>query len=342
VNHYVTPNAAYTLLTTAPDYARFVAAVLAGRGLSRPMWQAFLTPQRPTGPGIAMGLGVRVEDAPGGRIFYHSGNNGRRFTCYMTGDLATNTGFVYFTGAPNGTSLVGALAARVFGPGRQARHHADFDRYDDPRLAAIRSVERAAAEQGADAARVRLRAIAADSATRPSFGQTLELGGFFAGRKLGPLSLEVLGRAAAEAPDSASARLALGRAEEAAGDLPAAIVSYRRALTLRGDTAAAGEQLRWAEARAAARARPARVPPRTLERYAGTYGEREVTLREGRLWYRRGANAASALVPMAADLFEVEVEPTLRVKFVVEPGAADRLIELSSDGSIEEAGRTSP
>ena len=106
VNHYVQPNAAYTLLTTAPDYARFVAAVLAGRGLKPATWQSFLSPVRETGPGIAMGLGVRVEQAPDGRIFYHSGNNGRRFTCYMTGDLATHTGFVYFTGAPNGTSLV--------------------------------------------------------------------------------------------------------------------------------------------------------------------------------------------------------------------------------------------
>jgi CubicO group peptidase (beta-lactamase class C family) len=78
-NHYMQANAAASLLTTATDYARFVGAVLTGRGLSPTMWRAFLTPVRETSPGISVGLGIRVEDGPAGRTFYHSGNNGRRF-----------------------------------------------------------------------------------------------------------------------------------------------------------------------------------------------------------------------------------------------------------------------
>src|SRR6185312_3110584 len=104
-------------------------------------------------------LGIRVEDGPQGRLFYHSGNNGRRFTCYMTGDLTTGRGLAYFTNASNGTSLVEALAAPVFGGAHLSRHREEYDRYDDPRLVALRSVRQAAIEAGADAARERLRAI---------------------------------------------------------------------------------------------------------------------------------------------------------------------------------------
>ena len=40
---------------------------------------------------------------------------------------------------------------------------ADYDRYDDPRLVALRSVQRAAVDSGADAARARLLAIGAST-----------------------------------------------------------------------------------------------------------------------------------------------------------------------------------
>jgi hypothetical protein len=87
VNRYAEASAAFSLLTTATDYAKFVAAVLTGRGLSPTMWREFLTPVRESSPGRYVGLGIRVEDGPAGRRFYHSGSNGRRFTSYMSGDI---------------------------------------------------------------------------------------------------------------------------------------------------------------------------------------------------------------------------------------------------------------
>ena len=91
----------------------------------------------------------------------------------MTGDIAQGLGLVYFTNAYNGTSLVEALASPVLGEEHPARNRADYDRYDDPRLLALRSVQRAAVERGADAARARLRAIyATPRRTRPSLDDT--------------------------------------------------------------------------------------------------------------------------------------------------------------------------
>ncbi len=341
VHRYVEANAAASLLTTATDYARFVAAVLTGRGLSPRMWREYLAPVRETGPGLYVGLGIRVEDGPAGRTFYHSGNNGRRFTSYMTGDVARGLGLVYFANAYNGTSLVAALSAPVLGGEHPARHLADYDRYDDPRLLALRSVQRAAVDRGADAARARLHAISNAPAYRLSLDDTLALGAFLAGRGLAPLSIEVLRHAAAAAPGSASAQLALGRALESAGELQPAIESYRRALALDAGSGDARQQIQWTADRIAARAHPVTVSRRALESYAGDYQERTITRRDGRLYYRRGASPESRLIPMARNLFEVEADPTLRIHFVRDgEGPAPKLIEVSSDGIVDESVRS--
>jgi len=341
VSRYTDASAAYTLLTTAPDYARFVAAILTGRGLKPSTWKAYLTPVRESSPGLGVGLGIRVEDGPRGRLFYHSGNNGRRFTCYMTGDLATGRGLAYFTGAPNGTSLVEALAAPVFGGAHRSRHREEYDRYDDPRLVALRAVRRAAVDSGPDAARARLRAIRQSPATRPSLDDVLELGAFLAGRHLAPLSIEILRQAEVDAPDSAGVHLALGGALEEAGQLPAAIAAYRRALALGGDPDDARRRIRWAEDRLAARTRPVAVPTATLEQYAGRYQERTITRRGGALYYTDGAGRASRLTPLSATLFEVDEDPASRLRFVAEgPGPAGKLVGLYRDGSADESART--
>lgn len=343
IDHYTEAEAgsAYSLLTTAGDYARFVAAVLKGQGLSPDMWDTFLRPVRETSPGIFIALGVRVERGPGGPMFYHSGNNGRRFTCYMTGDVGTRNGFVYFTNASNGTSLVATLAARVFPRQPRPSHHGTFDRYDDPRLVALRSVKRAAVDGGAVAARRRLRAISATAATRPDLDETMDLGEFFAGRGLGPLAIEVLQQAVAAAPESVSASLALGRAFEATGDLDRAMASYRQARTLEGDGGDAERHMRWAEERRAARRDSVRVAAESLERLAGRYQDRTITVRDGRLRYEGGPTPASWLTPMSDSLFEVATDPGSRLRFI--GGDGDRpakLLGIYRDGTMDEWARS--
>jgi CubicO group peptidase (beta-lactamase class C family) len=338
---YADANAAASLLTTAGDYARFVTAVLTGRGLSPEGWRAFLTPVRETSPGISIGLGIRVEGPPAARIFYHSGNNGRRFTSYMAGNVATGLGLVYFTNAPNGTSLVAALAPRVFGADHPPRHWATFDRYDDPRLAAQRAVERAAADSGADAARRRLAAMAAAPATRPTFDQTLALGDYLSSRGLAPLAIELLQRTVAATPGSADGRLALGRAWEKAGRLDSALAWYRRAGQVGGAEDEAARQIRWTEARLAARARPVRLGPERLRRFAGPYRDRTVTLHDGRLYYEGGPAPPAPMIPLADDLFELASDPAVRVRFVGGgAGPASRIVVRYSDGTVDEWARS--
>jgi CubicO group peptidase (beta-lactamase class C family) len=336
VNRYADGNAAASLATTAGDYARFVAAVLTGRGLSAKTWTEFLTPVRETDPGIHIALGLRVENGPTGRRFFHSGSNGRRFTCYMAGDLGTGIGLVFFTSAYDGTSLVRPIASRVFGEAHPPRNWDWFARYDDPRRLAIKSVQRAAVERGAEAARERLRRVQASAESRLTFDDVLELGAFLSGRGLDPLAVEVLRAAVADAPDSAAAHLALGEAVESAGDVEGAIASYRRASALDGGSGEARRYLRWAEEREAARARRVTIPEGALASYPGDYRERTVVVRGGRLYYRGGADPESPLVPMGASLFELERDPAVRVRFIgdgVRPAA--ELVAIYRDGSVD-------
>lgn len=309
--------------------------------MSTRTWSDFLTPVRESSPGVYVGLGIGIEDGPAGRTFFHSGNNGRRFTSYMAGNLATGLGLVYLASAYDGITLAEALAAPVLGDEQPAQHRAGWDRYDDPRRLASKSVQRAAVERGGDAAREQFRAIRANPATRLSLDGTLELGRILVGRGLIPLAIEVLETAVADAPDSARSHLVLGRALESAGDLQSAIGSYRRSLTLEPHNADALRQLQWAEQRLAARARRVAVPLRTLESYTGQYQERQITLRGGRLYYKRGANPETPLVAMAEDLFELEADPMFRVWFVgdgVRP--ATKLVGMYNDGSTDESVRS--
>ena len=177
VNRYADGNAAASLVTTA-GVARFVAAVLTGRGLSPQTWREFLAPVRETDPGIHIALGIRVEDGPTGRRFFHSGSNGRRFTCYMAGDLGTGIGLVFFTSAYGGTSLVRPLASRVFGDAHPSRNWDWFARHDDPRrLGPQVGSARGGGTWGRRGARTPRR-VQASPATRLSFDDILELGAF--------------------------------------------------------------------------------------------------------------------------------------------------------------------
>jgi hypothetical protein len=243
---------------------------------------------------------------------------------------------VFFTSTYGGTSLVRPLASRVFGDAHPSRHWDWFDRHDDPRRLALRSVQRAAVERGAGAASQRLRQVQSSAATRLSFEDILELGAFLSGRGLDALAVETLLAAVADSPDSAGAHLSLGQALESAGDLEGAMASYRRSMELDSASGEAGRHLRWAQERKAASARRIAIPDEALARYAGNYRERTVVLRDGRLHYGGGADPESPLVPMGSDLFELEKDPAVRVRFVGDgTGSAVELVVTYRDGSVD-------
>jgi CubicO group peptidase (beta-lactamase class C family) len=337
IKHYAEANVAGSLVTTAADYARFVAAVLNGTGLSRELWEAFLAPEREGNPGTYFGLGIGVAEGPTAPVFFHGGNNDARFTSFMFGDIETGHGFVYLTNSNEGTTLVEAMIERVMG---EAPGLGDV-RHDDPRQIASLSVQRAAVESGAEAATEEFRKTRADENSRLSPDGAIGLAEILAHLGFAPLAIEVLATATGDFPDSARLHRARGDALQTAGDHREAVESYRHALALEPEDEDVRRRIRWTEDRLAAQTDPVQVSPSTLESYAGQYDARRVSLREGRLYYQRDDNPEHQLIPLSQDLFALSGSQTFRLRFVGNgEGPAAKIIGIYSDGRTDESVRS--
>jgi peptidase S41-like protein len=80
----------------------------------------------------------------------------------------------------------------------------------------------------------------------------------------------------------------------------------------------------------AARLKPGR-PALPLTAYAGTFGDRTISVDEGKLYYQRGEQARTLLLPLGANLFVLDSDPALRVEFLLE-GPKARAITLTRAG----------
>jgi CubicO group peptidase (beta-lactamase class C family) len=127
-------NAAFSLLTTASDYARFLAALLSGEGLEEETVRALIAPQvRVPSDGVAWGLGVGLEELGDERSLWHWGHNGG-YRAYCVAYPERDLALVYFTSSDNGMRFL----RRVVELGTGSREHPaivhlDYESLDAPR-----------------------------------------------------------------------------------------------------------------------------------------------------------------------------------------------------------------
>lgn len=124
-------------------------------------------------------------------------------------------------------------------------------------------------------------------------------------------------------------------------------VAQIRALEKLAGTASDGKNTYlWHLAALKAKQNPVQIEQSTLALYVGTYtgtfGQRKVTLENGKLFSQREGGEKYALLPIASDLFTSEETPQFRLKIVRENDKVTGVVSLSEDGSSMKEIRDKP
>jgi CubicO group peptidase (beta-lactamase class C family) len=122
-SQYVHPNAAYSLYTSAEDYAKLISSILGSNQANEhflsagsmyemmehqvqvDVRQPINQPGRALGLGVYWGLGWAMDSTMSGNIIYHSGANRTGFRCYAQFDYDQGSGIVIMTNGLNGSEL---------------------------------------------------------------------------------------------------------------------------------------------------------------------------------------------------------------------------------------------
>lgn len=139
-------HAAYSLYTTAIDYAKFIAAILNGTGLNGATASQMLTPQIQLDKNCTnctnsgdftpsesnyWGLGFGLQKTDEGASFWHWGDQGI-YRCYTVAFAEQKIGLVYFTNSENGLAIRDDLVLAALGGKHPAFAWLHYDRYDAP------------------------------------------------------------------------------------------------------------------------------------------------------------------------------------------------------------------
>ena len=92
---------------------------------------------------------------------------------------------------------------------------------------------------------------------------------------------------------------------------------------------------KWALMGIKAKLTPITVSPDSLKGYTGTYGERNIFVENGKLYFQKTGGAKSHLIPMDKDLFSVEDKDYLRIKFVRKEAVITGFTRLFDDGTAD-------
>lgn len=233
-------NAAASLVCTAADYARFLAALLRGEGLSPELVDEMRRPQVETSPGVAWGLGAGIEEQPDGPALWQWGHNtGYRAFAWLS--PARGEAFVFLCNGDGGMLGLRDLLRLATGTEHHpAVDHLGYERWDSPARALRMELAAILQEGGAQAALERMEELRPARPTE-AFGEgLLNTLGYSLLRAEPPrvADVVVLFRRNTELfPRSSNPWDSLGEALLAAGETQAALVAYRRSVELAPDHA---------------------------------------------------------------------------------------------------------
>jgi CubicO group peptidase (beta-lactamase class C family) len=228
-------NAAASLHTTAPDFARFMMAVMNGSALSDTTAAAMLTSQIDVDSSVTWGLGIGLQQNEAGRSFWHWGDN-TGYKAYTITYPDNGVGVVWFTNSENGQSILEALLGATVGGEHAAATWLGYEAFDSPSRVVREALVRKYEQEGLEAGIALYHEL---KSTQPAeaFDEFLlnRLGYRLLGADLIEDAIAVLELNVAEYPDASNPYDSLGEAYLAAGDTARAVVNYERSVELNPD-----------------------------------------------------------------------------------------------------------
>lgn len=129
------PMGAYSLIATAEDLGKFLAALLNQEGLHpqtfKEMWKVQSTAKAGMLKGMSWGLGLGVFQSKAGKAFWHWGDFGT-FKAYLVGFPEQKTGLVFLSNSANGLNVGLALSHLAIGGEHLPFYTLPYTQYDTP------------------------------------------------------------------------------------------------------------------------------------------------------------------------------------------------------------------
>jgi CubicO group peptidase (beta-lactamase class C family) len=331
-------HAGATLYTTAEDYAKFVCAVLDGEHLKPETLEEMLRPQidldKDKGLGWSLGFGTQTDDH--GLAIWQWGDYGI-FRNYAMAYPAEKSGVVYLTNSFFGLGVTPELVGQTIGGRATGSIALNYRHYDWP----VYRAGWAWAERG-PAAAGGPSGLAKESPEAFSKDGMEFLFAMFddAGRLrefIAPL------RYYADAhPRSGKAQYGLACALIEAGDRHQAERCLKKARMAKED-AAPSSAVKWRLEYVRALEKPKKLEESYLRKIAGSYGARQLEVRNGRLYYfRKGGSLPDfrPLFAMTKDTFVLETLPYFRLGIEFDKrGNPVKAVGIYENGSRDEVAR---
>jgi CubicO group peptidase (beta-lactamase class C family) len=334
-------NAAYSLVTTARDYAIFLSAVLDGKGLEEETWNEVFAPRvqvvdfdtKEKADNVFWGLGWGIQDGQAGPAFFHWGDN-PGYKAYTIGYRDRGTALVYFTNSDEGLSLAEAIVGELVDDSDDALAWLDKETYDDPERLARRSLARAFLDEGTEAGMATYRDTKARYPDLELERVVNSVGYTMIRKEEVDKAIEVFEINLKEHPESSNAYDSLAEAYMIAGKDDLAIENYERSRKLDPENSGVEKNIQWIRERIEARKNPVRWPEDELELFVGTYGPFQISMSEGGLfvevdWLKKEYR----LVPLKKDIMDIEGLGGYRLQFVSEEnGMVTKVVGVSVGG----------
>jgi CubicO group peptidase (beta-lactamase class C family) len=330
-------HAAASLYTTAGEYARFVCAVLNGEGLKKETAEEMITSfiDMNDEGNLTWSLGFGLQHDDNGTAFWQWGDYGI-FRNYIIAYPEHGTGVVYLTNSFNGLSICSELVVRSIGGRALGSDSLGYDHYDSPVFTLLWDIR----ENGPETAKERLPDLMKQHPDIFTWDKIRGLGNIFEQQRMFAEAAAIYECNLEAHPRSGRSMYDLAKACLGSGDHERAKSLYRKALEAPEDSVEAAD-VEWAMDYIKALEEPALLDEEYLQKLAGDYETRHLTVKDGTLHYFRentGSTEPRLLIPLSKETFVIEgiIYFKLRVEFD-ERGNPTKLIGFYENGYRDES-----